>query len=219
MNCDNCLEAPRTWDATEAARKLLSCIARIRQASGLTFGAQHLMDVLRGKVSDKVRHHGHDRLSTWAIGADLDEARWRAVLRQLVAQGHVVPLGEYNTLGLGETARAVLRGEVPIVLREPTERPTRASRPSRSATKDTPGKASAQGLDAEARVRFEALRAWRADVAKQHALPAYVIFHDATLATMAHEQPASLEALAGISGVGAKKLEAYGPDILTVLAR
>ena len=218
MNCDNCLEAPRTWDATEPARKLLSCILRIHQASGLTFGAQHLIDVLRGKESDKVRQHGHQRLSTWAIGADLDEARWRAVLRQLVAQGHVVPLGEYNTLGVGPTARAVLRGEVPIVLREPAERPARASRPARTATKDSPDKVTAQGLDNEARARFEALRAWRAEVAKQHGLPAYVIFHDATLATMARDRPASLDALAGISGVGAKKLEAYGPDILAVLA-
>jgi ATP-dependent DNA helicase RecQ len=219
MNCDNCLEAPRTWNATEAARKLLSCIARIHQASGLTFGAQHLIDVLRGKESDKVRQHRHERLSTWGIGADLDEPRWRAVLRQLVAQGHVVPLGEYNTLGLGATAREVLRGEVPIVLREPAERPTRASRQARSSGKEATGKASAQGLNDEARVRFEALRAWRAEVAKEHSLPAYVIFHDATLATMARDRPASLEALADISGVGAKKLQAYGPDILIVLAR
>jgi ATP-dependent DNA helicase RecQ len=221
MNCDNCLEAPRTWDATEAARKLLSCIVRIHQASGLTFGAQHLMDVLRGKPGDKVRQHGHERLSTWGIGADLDEARWRSVLRQLVAQGHVVPLGEYNTLGLGSTARAVLRGEVPIVLREPGDKPARvrAGKAGRTPSGAKPDRASAQGLDADARTRFEALRAWRAEVAREHSLPAYVIFHDATLASMAQQRPSTLDALAGISGVGAKKLEAYGPGILEVLAR
>jgi ATP-dependent DNA helicase RecQ len=220
MNCDNCLAPPRTWDATEAARKLLSCIARIRQASGLTFGAQHLFDVLRGKASDKVRHHGHERLSTWGIGADLDEPRWRAVLRQLVALGHVVPLGEYNTLGLGPDARAVLRGDVPILLREPADKPPRRAKSTAKNTK-VPGAAAApaQGLDDRERARFEALRAWRAEVAREHGLPAYVIFHDATLATMAREQPATLDALAGISGVGAKKLEAYGADILGVLAR
>ncbi len=224
MNCDNCLAPPHMWDATEPARKLLSCIARIHQASGLTFGAQHLMDVLRGKPGDKVRHHGHERLSTWGIGADLDETRWRAVLRQLVALGHVVPLGEYNTLGLGGTARTVLRGEVPILLREPTDKPTaRRPKTGRSTKAIAAGgdaaPAQVPSLDDSQRARFEALRAWRAEVAREHGLPAYVIFHDATLSTMAREQPATLDALAGISGVGAKKLEAYGADILGVLAR
>ena len=118
-NCDNCLTKPETWDGTEAARKLLSCIYRFHHTSGIGFGAGHLIDVLRGKVTEKVTQHGHERLSTFAVGANLDEARWRGVLRQLVALGHVVPEGEYNTLALTDSARAVLKGEVPIVLRLP----------------------------------------------------------------------------------------------------
>ena len=215
-NCDNCLTNPDTWDGTEAARKLLSCIYRFHHQSGIGFGAGHLIDVLRGKVSDKVTQHGHQRLSTFAIGADLDEARWRGVLRQLVALGHVVPEGEYNTLALTDTARTVLKGEVPIVLRLPRAAAPRVRvRKERSAT---PARAPAAAeLDTSAQARFAALKAWRAEVAREHNLPAYVVFHDAALAAMAREQPASLGELAGISGVGAKKLEAYGREILRVL--
>jgi ATP-dependent DNA helicase RecQ len=221
-NCDSCLAPPGTWDGTEAARKLLSCIYRIKQSSGIGYGAGHLIDVLRGKVTDKVKQHHHDRLSTFAIGADLDDARWRGVLRQLVALGHVVTEGEYNTLALTDSARTVLKGEVPIVLRVPREAPPR-SRTRRDRKEAAPGKTSsgaglAATLDAQAQQRFAALRAWRADVAREHNLPAYVVFHDATLATMAQQQPTSLEALSTISGVGAKKLEAYGTAILRVLA-
>lgn len=216
-NCDNCLAPPDTWDGTEAARKLLSCIYRMHQSSGIGYGAGHLIDVLRGKVTDKVRQHQHDRLSTFGIGADLDDARWRGVLRQLVALGHVITHGDYNVLALTDSARAVLKGEVRIVLRLPREAAPR-QRPRRS-TRD--GKAAlpvAAHLDAVAQQRFAALRAWRAEVAKEHNLPAYVVFHDATLAAMATEQPTSLDALGRISGVGAKKLEAYGTEILRVLA-
>ena len=217
-NCDNCLTNPDTWDGTEAARKLLSCIYRFQHSSGISFGAGHLIDVLRGKVTDKVNQHGHQRLSTFAIGADLDDGRWRGVLRQLVALGHVVPEGEYNTLALTDSARSVLKGEVPIVLRVPRaaaprsrERKERSGAPAR-----TP--AAAAELDASAQARFAALKAWRAEVAREHNLPAYVVFHDTALATMAREQPGSLDELAGISGVGAKKLEAYGREILRVLS-
>jgi ATP-dependent DNA helicase RecQ len=221
-NCDSCLVPPGTWDGTEAARKLLSCIYRIKQSSGIGYGAGHLIDVLRGKLTDKVRQHHHDRLSTFGIGADLDEARWRGVLRQLVALGHVVTEGEYNTLALTDSARTVLKGEVPIVLRVPREAPprVRARRDRREAAPGQTGSSSAglaATLDAEAQQRFAALRAWRADVAKEHNLPAYVVFHDATLATMAQQQPTTLDELATISGVGAKKLEAYGREILRVL--
>jgi ATP-dependent DNA helicase RecQ len=217
LNCDNCLNPPDTWDGTEAARKLLSCIYRMQQASGMGYGAQHLIDVLRGKVTDKVRQHGHERLTTFGVGADLDEARWRGVLRQLVALGHVVTQGDYNVLVLTDSARAVLRGEVAIVLRLPREPAprTRMRKPRGAAGAAAP---VAAHLDAGAQQRFEALRAWRADVAREHNLPAYVVFHDATLATMASQQPATLQALSTISGVGAKKLEAYGSDILRVLA-
>ena len=214
-NCDNCLTKPDTWDGTEAARKLLSCIYRFQQASGIGFGAGHLIDVLRGKVTEKVTQHGHERLSTFAVGANLDEARWRGVLRQLVALGHVVPEGEYNTLALTDSARAVLKGEVPIVLRLPRA-PAPRSRKERAGG-STRAPAAAAELDVTAQQRFAALKSWRAEVAREHNLPAYIVFHDAVLAAMAREQPASLGELADISGVGAKKLEAYGREILRVL--
>ena len=216
-NCDNCLTNPDTWDGTEAARKLLSCIYRFQHGSGIGFGAGHLIDVLRGKVTDKVTQHGHQRLSTFAIGADLDDGRWRGVLRQLVALGHVVPEGEYNTLGLTDSARSVLKGEVPIVLRVPRAAAPRSR--DRKERSTVPGKtpAAAAELDLVSQQRFAALKAWRGEVAREHNLPAYVVFHDATLAAMAREQPSSLDELAGISGVGAKKLEAYGREILRVL--
>jgi ATP-dependent DNA helicase RecQ len=218
-NCDNCLLPPDTWDGTEAARKLLSCIYRMQQMSGIGYGAGHLIDVLRGKTTDKVSQHGHARLSTFGVGADLDDARWRGVLRQLVALGHVVTQGEYNTLALTDGARTVLKGEVPIVLRVPREAPSQA-RSARARKARDGAKAAAPStahLDAEAQTRFSALRAWRAEVAKEHNLPAYVVFHDATLAAMATEQPTSLDTLGRISGVGAKKLDAYGAAILRVL--
>jgi ATP-dependent DNA helicase RecQ len=216
-NCDNCLTHPDTWDGTEAARKLLSCLYRFQHGSGISFGAGHLIDVLRGKVTDKVTQHGHQRLSTFGIGADLDEARWRGVLRQLVALGHVVPEGEYNTLALTDSARAVLKGEVPIVLRLPRAAPprSRARKAGSMATSRAPTVAA--DLDPAAQQRYAALKAWRADIAREHNLPAYVVFHDATLAAMARDRPATLDRLAGISGVGAKKLEAYGRQILRVL--
>jgi ATP-dependent DNA helicase RecQ len=220
-NCDSCLSPPGTWDGTEAARKLLSCIYRMQQHSGIGYGAGHLIDVLRGKTTDKVTQHGHARLSTFGVGADLDESRWRGVLRQLVALGHVITQGDYNVLALTDSARTVLKGGVPIVLRVPREAPPRA-RVRREGREAKPGKPSSAGLaatlDAEAQARFEALRAWRADIAREHNLPAYVVFHDATLATMAQRQPTTPDELATISGVGAKKLEAYGREILRVLA-
>ncbi len=212
-NCDNCLASPATWDATEAARKALSCVYRFHQQGGLRFGAVHLIDVLRGKRTDKVAQYQHDRLSTWGIGAEVSEAQWRGVLRQLVALGHLRAEGEYGTLELTPSAREVLRGEVQLLLRVPAETPRRlkAARAGKSA------KAPPLPLDEAGTLRFEALRGWRAEVAREHNVPAYVVFHDATLAEMARECPATLDALAGISGVGAKKLEAYGREILRVL--
>ena len=216
-NCDNCLNPPATWDATEAARKALSGIYRFRNAAGSgRYGAGHLIDVLRGKRTEKVAQHGHDSLSTWGIGADVSEAQWRGVLRQLIALGHVVAEGEYGTLALTESARAVLRGEVPVTLRQPPEATPRGR--ARKASGGGAGKPPPLPLDDEATERFLRLKAWRAEVAREHNLPAYVVFHDATLAEMAREQPASLGALGTISGVGAKKLEAYGEEILRLLA-
>ena len=218
-NCDNCLHPPATWDATEAARKLLSCIYRFRQVTGLSFGAGHLVDVLRGKQTDKVRQFGHDKLSTWAIGAELPEAQWRSVLRQLVALGHVRSEGEFNTLVLTDSAREVLKGSVALQFKLPNEAPPKRGRVARGSGKAAgTTKAPPLPLDEAAHARFDALKAWRGEVAREHNLPAYIVFHDATLAEMAREQPGSLTALGAISGVGAKKLEAYGEQILRVLA-
>ena len=221
--CDNCRTPPETWDATEAARMALSCVYRIEQHSGLHFGAGHLIDVLRGKPTDKVAQHGHARLSTFGVGAAIEEAQWRAVLRQLVALGYLATEGEYGTLGLTASSREVLRGGVTMLLREAAAAPAR-TRSTRRRKGGAAGEGAAAGkppprpLDSTGLERFAALKAWRAEVARAHNLPAYVVFHDATLAEMAEVQPASLDELAGISGVGAKKLEAYGEEILRVLA-
>ena len=217
-NCDNCLTPPRTWDGTEAARKLLSGIYRFWQHGQQRFGAGHLIDVLRGRQTDKVAQYGHQSLTTFGIGADLSETQWRAVLRQLIALGHVVAEGEYGTLGLTDSARAVLKGEVPIVLKEASEPPAargRTARVGRSAAK--PGAHEAD-MDTASLARFQALKRWRAEVAREHNLPAYVVFHDATLAELARRAPASPGDLEGISGVGMKKRDAYGEAILSVLA-
>jgi len=217
-NCDNCLHPPETWDGTDAARKALSCIYRFHQQRGQSFGAGHLIDVLRGKQTDKVTQFHHETLSTFGIGADLSEAQWRSVLRQLIALGHVEAGGEYNTLHLTPTAREVLRGGVELHLRHVSDAPTRTRKGTKGVkaprSKD---KAPPIALDADALERYASLKAWRAEVAKEHNLPAYVVFHDATLAEMARSQPASLDALGQISGVGEKKLEAYGREILRVL--
>ncbi|WP_298011837.1 DNA helicase RecQ [uncultured Aquabacterium sp.] len=211
-NCDNCLRPPATWDGTEAARKMLSCIYRFWQHGQQRFGAGHLIDVLRGKQTDKVRQYGHEALSTYGVGADLSENQWRAVLRQLVALGHVVAEGEFNTLALTASARAVLKGEVQLTLREAADAPRR-SKTTRTGSKP----AAAADLTGDALERFDALKAWRGGVAREHNLPAYIVFNDATLADMARVAPQTLGELATISGVGAKKLEAYGDQILAVL--
>jgi len=221
-NCDNCLNPPATWDATEAARMALSTVYRFRQHSGLSFGAGHLIDVLRGKVTDKTTQHGHGSLSTFGIGAKWSEQQWRGVIRQLLSLGHLQSEGEYNTLALTDSARAVLKGEVTILLREARELPRGTGRMKR--VRGEGGKSSSPAaaallakLDAPAKERLAALKAWRSEVAREHNLPAYIVFNDATLSQMALTAPGSLDELSGISGVGAKKLEAYGREILRVL--
>jgi ATP-dependent DNA helicase RecQ len=214
-NCDNCLNPPAVWDGTEAARKLLSTIYRVQQMGGISYGAGHIMDILRGKVTEKVTQRGHETLSTFGIGADLSEVQLRGVLRQLIAIGAVaVDAQAFNTLQLTDGSRAVLKGTVLVQLREsvsvPAER--KARRASGSATPKVPA-----SLDVAAQARFSALKAWRATVAKEHNLPAYVIFHDATLAAIAECAPQSLADLQGLSGMGAKKLEAYGHEVLRVV--
>ncbi|QTN22881.1 DNA helicase RecQ [Rhizobacter sp. AJA081-3] len=216
-NCDNCLNPPATWDATEASRKALSCIYRFHQNRGQRFGAGHLIDVLRGKVTDKVTQYGHEQLSTFGIGADLSETQWRGVLRQLIALGHLRTEGEYNTLELTPSAREVLKGEVALLLRVPSEAPKRGRTGRVAKAGGGREKPAPIALDDDGQRRYAALKAWRAEVAREHNLPAYVVFHDATLAEMARDQPGSLDELGGISGVGAKKLEAYGREILRVL--
>ncbi|MDE2614146.1 MAG: DNA helicase RecQ [Burkholderiales bacterium] len=226
-NCDNCLHPPATWDGTEAARKLLSCVYRFQQHGGRRaprqFGAVHLIDVLRGKRTDKVAQYGHDELSTFGIGADLSESQWRGVIRQLIALGHLRAEGEYSTLVLSESSRKVLRGDVTIELRVPAHKTTKArARKDRRGDGGGAGRGAASAealpLSDEQQACFAQLKAWRAEVARAHNVPAYVVFHDSTLAQMARERPATLAALAGIAGVGAKKLERYGAEIVRLLS-
>jgi ATP-dependent DNA helicase RecQ len=207
------------WDATEAARKLLSCIYRVQQASGLSFGAGHLMDILRGKATEKVLQHGHDRLSTFGIGADLGEAQWRGVLRQLIASNMVHVHAElFNTLTLLPPARALLKGEGQLLLREqPTLRSAGRGR-KREAKTSARGLAEAS-LNAGALERLARLKAWRAEVAREHNLPAFLIFNDATLRAIAERDPRQPADLEGISGMGSKKLHAYGAQVLRICAQ
>jgi ATP-dependent DNA helicase RecQ len=214
-NCDNCLHPPAVWDGTDAARKLLSTIYRIQQMSGVSFGGGHVMDIVRGKTTEKTTQYGHEALSTFGVGATLSELQLRGVLRQLIAMGAVRVDGQaFNTLQLTEQSRAVLRGEVVVQLRESAAEKER--KPKRDARLGAVVKAPI-ALDSEALLRYSALKAWRAEVAQQHNLPAYVIFHDATLAAIAQRAPQSLDDLQGISGIGAKKLEAYADEVLRVV--
>ena len=218
-NCDNCLQPPALWDGTDAARKLLSTIYRVHQKSALTFGAGHIIDVLRGKDSDKVRQYGHETISTFGVGAQYSEAQLKAIMRQLLATGalglHKVTSENsghvFDTLTLTDASRAVLQGQVQVLLRESLAA-TRTRRP-----KATPANVAAQDLGPDAQARFINLKAWRSEVAKAHDLPAYVIFNDATLVGIAQRNPQTLADLHGISGIGAKKLEAYGAEVLRVI--
>ncbi|GKS93764.1 DNA helicase RecQ [Acidovorax sp. SUPP2825] len=217
-NCDNCISPPAVWDGTDAARKLLSTIYRVHEASGLTFGTGHIMDIVRGKDTEKVKQFGHDQLSTFGLGKDYSEAQLRGVLRQLLATGavglHKVMLESghsFDTLSLTDGSRPVLKGQTPVQLREST-----AATPARRTRRSAAPPAAAANLGPDAQVRFINLKAWRAEVAREHNLPAYVIFHDATLAAIAERNPSTLDDLQGISGMGAKKMEAYGAEVLRV---
>ena len=220
--CDNCLLPPAIWDASDAARKLLSTIYRVQQNSGISFGAGHIMDILRGKSTDKVAQFGHGDISTFGIGAEFSEPQLRSVLRQLIATGALaVDAQAFNTLKLTASSRAVLKGEVAVHLRESQAQPGRGktSKAGKAARSSGLPKSAALPpvaveLDAAGQERFAALKAWRTEVAKEHNLPAYVIFHDTTLASIAQQQPRTLEELVGISGIGQKKLAAYGADVL-----
>ena len=218
-NCDNCIAPADVWDGTDAARKLLSTIYRVQQASGITFGAGHIMDIVRGKKTEKMAQHCHADLSTFGIGAEFSEQQLRGVLRQLIAINAVhVDAQAYNTLALTEASRAVLKGEVAVQMRVSSAAPAAdAKGRRRPSARSAVAKAPVE-LDAGAQQRYESLREWRAEVAREHNLPAYVIFHDATLAAIAQRAPRSLDDLQGISGIGARKLEAYGDEVLRVVA-
>ena len=224
VGCDNCLNPPGIWDASEVARKLLSTIYRVQQHSGISFGAGHIMDILRGKSTDKITQFGHTSISTFGIGADLSEQQLRSVLRQLIATGALaVDAQAFNTLQLTAGSRAVLKAEVTVHLRESqaVSGRSKTGKTIRSTRADGGPKSTALPpelveLDAAGHARFSALKAWRTEVAKEHNLPAYVIFHDATLAAIAQKQPQTLDELVGISGIGQKKLAAYGNDVLRI---
>jgi ATP-dependent DNA helicase RecQ len=202
-NCDNCISPPQTWDATDAARRALSAIYR----TGQRFGAAHVIDVLRGRTGERVGRWGHDRLSVFGIGADLDDAAWRGVFRQLVAQGLAsVDHERFGALKLAEPSRAVLRGDTTVAMRRTVTRAGRA--PTL--------RGEALALDAEARALFDRLKEWRAAEARRQSVPAYVILHDRTLAAIAQTRPASLGALARVDGIGAVKLERYGESIIAL---
>jgi ATP-dependent DNA helicase RecQ len=208
-NCDNCLEPPRTWDATVAAQKALSCVYR----SGQRYGVTHLVDILRGVANERIGQLGHDQLSTYGIGADLDARQWKGVFRQLVALGLLeVDVEGHGSLRLTDASRPVLKGEQPVALREETTRTRERERGSRRGAGPAPAPLSAEGLPL-----FDALRNLRATLAREQSVPAYVIFHDATLRAIAERRPESLAELGTISGVGAAKLERYGEQVLATL--
>lgn len=209
-NCDVCLEPPQAWDGTVAAQKVLSAVYRLWKERGQRYGAGHIIDILRGKATERVSQYAHHTLSVFGIGADLSESAWRGVLRQLLAQSLLAVDHEgFGTLTLTEGSRAVLKGERQLMLRRESPKAARASKASGARAKP-----DAVALPPRAQSLFEDLRAWRGEVARSHGVPAYVIFHDATLREIALACPATIEDLSHISGVGTRKLEAYGQDIL-----
>jgi len=205
-NCDNCVEPPQTWDATDAARKALSCVYR----TGQRYGAGHLIDVLRGELTDKVRDKGHEKLSTFGIGVDLDEKHWRMVFRQLVAHDFVcVDHERYNALVLTEAARPLLRGDAAFLVRLPPGKLRRSKRQRGVRGRYIPG-----GVPT---TLFERLRTWRTDAALARNVPAHAIFLDVTLRDIATVRPRTMDDLRQITGIGEHKLEAYGTEILEIV--
>ncbi|WP_445144406.1 DNA helicase RecQ [Dyella sp. Tek66A03] len=209
-HCDNCIEPPKTWDATVPAQKALSCVYR----SGQRFGSGHVISILRGEDSTRMSDLGHDRLSTFGIGAEMDEKQWRSVFRQLLAMGLLEADAEgFGTLRLTKTSRDVLTGNQPVRLREDA-RPARASRKRRDSQLVT---GSSLGVEAYEQPLWDELRKLRTQLAKQHGVPPYVIFHDATLLAMLRALPANEDEMSSISGVGEAKLKRYGQDFLAVI--
>ena len=208
-NCDNCVEPPETWDATEASRKALSCIYRTEQR----FGAIHLIDVLRGRSTQRTTQWNHNLLPIFGVGADLDEATWRNIFRQLVALGYARPDHEaYGALQLTDASRPVLKGEVKVEMRRVVTRKEKSVKVRRGASAGS----GASVTPANAAL-LDKLKSWRFVEAQSQSVPAFVIFHDSTLAGIAAVNPTTLDDLAEISGIGAKKLERYGAAILELL--
>jgi ATP-dependent DNA helicase RecQ len=208
-NCDTCLEPPASWDGTVAAQKFLSTVVRLQRERNQRFGAGHLIDIVRGKRTSRVDQYGHDALATWAIGQELSEQQWRGVVRQLLAQGLLQATGEYGVLTLTDESAAVLTGSRTVAFRTEPERAVRSTRRAATAASD---------LEPAAAELFEALRVWRAGEAREQSVPAYIVFGDATLRAVAEARPATVRDLDGITGIGAKKLEAYGEKLLAVVA-
>lgn len=203
-NCDNCLNPADTFDATDAAIKAMSAIYR----TGERFGVLHIVDVLLGKATEKVKRLGHDKLAVFGKGKDIDAKAWQSVIRQIAASGLVTVDTEHGGLQLTEAARPVLRGEQKVTLRR--DRPkTRGSRRTKHSADMRPG---ADSL-------FDRLRAERAAVAKAQGIPPYLVFHDATLRAMASAAPSSLDAMAKLPGIGQAKLARYGAQFLKVIAK
>ena len=207
-NCDTCMTPPVSFDATESVQKLLSTIYRV----GQRFGAVHVLEVLRGVDAEKVRQWRHHELSTFGIGSDKSEAEWRAILRQVIALGLVdIDHESYGALKLSAAARPVLKGEQQIALRryqKPVKQKRTTSKPSGFVETD---------LSVSQQALFERLRWWRVETAREHNVPAYVIFHDATLREIAKAMPASIDGLRVVSGVGEKKLQSYGAQIIALI--
>ena len=214
-NCDTCLSPPQSWDGTVAAQKVLSAVFRLQRERHQRFGAGHVIDILLGRQTAKIAQHGHASLTVFGVGTELREPEWRGVVRQLLAQGLLAVEGDYGTLTLTEASAAVLRSQHQVLLRREPELAARPARARRTVT--AAGGTAASELPAEAAGRFEQLRAWRAATAKEQGVPAYVIFHDATLREIAATQPSSLAALGQVSGVGETKLAKYGDQVLDVL--
>ncbi len=212
-NCDNCLRPARVWDGLVAAQKALSAVFR----TGQRFGVAHLVDVLRGEVTERVQRFGHDRLKTFGVGGDLDKREWQSVFRQLVAQGHLaVDVEGHGGLHLGESAPAVLRGELPVAFRSEVNEPkAKSARAPRAARALPPNGAAAPGDEA----LWQALRERRLELAREQSVPPYVIFHDATLLEMVRRRPRDLGQMSTIPGIGRSKLDRYGETFLQVIAQ
>jgi ATP-dependent DNA helicase RecQ len=208
-HCDNCVDGVQTWDATEPARQALSAIYR----TGQRYGVGHLVDVLLGKDTEKVRSFGHDKLSVFGVGKGRSESEWRSLYRQVVARGLAdIDLEGYGGLRLSDTCRPLLRGEVTLELRKELKPQTSSSRGTGSASP------ASQLVRGEEREQWEALRTLRRNLAQEHAVPPYVIFPDSTLLEMLRSKPTSMAEMGRVSGVGARKLERYGEAFLQVLA-